>query len=74
MSDKLEAYNIEIRDQWIAKSLGVEYLALKQHNFFVATDEESRSLVVTFIPSTDPDFLIDLPGNDGKVIFRIENQ
>lgn len=74
MPDKLEAYNSEVRDQWIAKSLGLKFQALKKHKYFVASDENSKILIVTFVPSIDPDFLIRLPENDGTGIFSIDNQ
>ena len=71
MSVKLDNHHREILDKCIAKSLGVSYHTLMRERFFVATDEQNNELVVTFIPSTDPDFLKRCKGYDNSTVFRI---
>ena len=71
MSKKLNNHIREIRDKCIAKSLGVSYYTLMKERFFVATDEQNKELVVTFILSTDPDFLKRCNGFENSNVFRI---
>lgn len=72
-SDKLEQYNKEIRDKWIAKSLGLSFNTLRKEKFFVATDSISNQIVVTFIPSTDIRLMQRCRGYDGTNVFKLLN-
>ena len=71
MTEKLDNHHREILDKCIAKSLGVSYHTLMKERFFVATDEQNNELVVTFITSTDPDFLKRCNRYDNSNVFRI---
>ncbi len=71
MYDKLDNHIKEILDKCIAKSLGVSYHTLMKERFSVATDEQGKELIVTFIPYTDPDFLKRCNGFDNSNVFRI---
>ncbi len=71
MSKKLDNHVREARDKLIAKSLGVSYYTLMNERFTVATDHQNKELVVTFIPSTNPDFLKRCNGFENSNVFRI---
>lgn len=71
MYEKLDNHKREIIDKCIAKSLGISYHTLLKERFSVATDEQNQELVVTFIPSTDRDFLERCNGYDNGNVFRI---
>ncbi|MES2875824.1 MAG: hypothetical protein V4708_19020 [Bacteroidota bacterium] len=72
MYEKLDNHTREILDKCIAKSLGVSYHTLMKERFSVATDEQNNELVVTFIPSTDPDFLKSCNRSENSNVFRIQ--
>lgn len=71
MYEKLDNQKREIIDKCIAKSLGVSYYTLMKERFLVSVDEQKRELVVTFIPSTDPNFLKGCNGFENSNVFRI---
>lgn len=73
MSENLEKNNKEVRDKWIAKSLGIHYNTLIKERFFVATDKDSVNLIATFAPSTDTKLLARCNGFDGTNVFRLPN-
>ena len=75
MSDRLETYNRKVRDNWIAKSLGISYNNNTPINqkFFVSADAKSKELVVTFIPATDRKLMRRCNGYDGTNVFRVAN-
>lgn len=72
MYEELDNHTREILDKCIAKSLGVSYHTLMKERFTVATDEQNNELVVTFIPSTDPDFLKNCNGFENSNVFKIQ--
>ena len=72
-SDKLDEYNNEVRNKWIAKSLGISFNTLMKERFFVATDTGSNQIFVTFIPSTDTQLMQRCRGYDGTNVFRLLN-
>ncbi len=71
MYEKLDNQKREIIDECIAKSLGVSYHTLMKERFLVSVDEQNKELVVTFIPSTDPNFLKGCNGFENSNVFRI---
>ncbi len=73
MLTKVEEYNQLVRDKWIAKCLGISYRRLMNEKFFVASDENSKQLIVTFMPSTDLKLLQRCNNYDGTNIFRLAN-
>jgi len=72
-SDKLDEYNNEVRNKWIAKSLAIRFNTLMKERFFVATDTVSNQIVVTFIPSTDIKLMRKFNDYDGTNVFRLSN-